>query len=146
MRYLFSVVLLSAALGACKSKEDCDSESFDGELFFSSDDSTGTVSGTLQWADTVEDGLYIEIGVTSDNGAYYGALSKGGLFDMPETCGTEMAFRIDKVDSGPFRVWAGIQEDGAGGDSAVVAYVAEGESEVFDLTDGPISGVVVEMK
>ena len=144
-RFLAFLPLL-LPLAACKDKSGCDDASFDGELFFSTDDDNGTVSGTLKWPASVDEGLLIEIGVQNENNAYAGAIAKGGLFDFPETCGTELSFSIDGVASGPHQVVAAIQEEGSGGDSGETFYVAEGTSEFFDVADGAVSGIVVQLE
>ncbi len=142
-KFLLSLLL---TLTACKGKSDCEGESFDGELAFSSD-GAGSASGTLKWAEGIDEGLMIEIGVQSEDGtSYYGALSKGGLFDFPETCGTELDFRIDQIDAGPFQVLARIQEAGGAGDTGEIEYQAEGLSEVFDVSGGDVSGLVVNLE
>jgi hypothetical protein len=135
---------LLVALTACKGKSEC--ESFDGELAFSSN-GDGSAAGTLKWSDSIEEGLMIEIGVQSEDGtSYSGALSKGGLFDFPETCGSEMEFRIDQINAGGFQVLARIQQEGAAGDTGDITYEAEGLSERFDVSGGDVTGLVVNLE
>ncbi len=148
-----SLITLAAALSVsatflsgCAGGKECEPEPFDGSLFLSSDDADAKVSGTLRWPASVEEGLIVELGLQSETGGYVAAVSRDGLFDFTETCGTSLDFTISDVDAGVFRVWAGIQEEVSGGDSGAASYVAEGRSDELDTRVGNVSGVLVELQ
>lgn len=144
MNHRIALFLVLVATVACRDKE-CTPEEFDGTLFGADESSSNTVSGTATWADSTEEGLLIAFGVENPEGtSYTGALSNGGLFDMPETCGTQMTFSISGVSAGDHVVFVGIQSD-EGGDSGMIEYTAEGRSDVLTI-DGSVSGVTVSVE
>jgi hypothetical protein len=135
---------LGVALVGCNEPK-CETEPFEGELLFTSNDAVGTISGVIQWPGSVEEGLLIELGVRTQTGVQWGALSSGGLRDRPETCGTELPFTIGRVDAGPSVAFAAIPDGGVEGDTAS-GYVWEAESDGFDVAEGNVSGLVITIR
>ena len=138
LRMLFGV---GVALVGCNGPK-CETEPFDGELLFTSNDSVGSISGVIRWPEAVDEGLLIELGVRSQTGVQWGAVSRGGLRDRPETCGTELPFTIGRVDDGPSVAFAAIPDGGVEGDTAG-GYLWEAESDGFDVAEGEVSGLVI---
>jgi len=143
-RQLAVAIFALTASTACRDKE-CTPEDFDGTLFLSDGDEPGTVSGTATWPDSVEEGSLMELGLEwADGFGYVGALSDGGWFDQPKTCGTEVKFTIKGVPADEYQVFVGIQS-GDGYDTGDMDYVVEGRSDVVTI-DGKVTGVKVVLQ
>ena len=138
---LFFVLIATVA---CRDKE-CTPEDFDGKIFGSDESSGNTVSGTATWPGSTEEGLQVAFGLEDPDGmSYIAAISNGGLFDMPDTCGTQMKFSTGGIPDGDHVIFVGIQSD-EGIDTGMIEYIAEGRSDVLTV-DGPVSGVTVSVE
>lgn len=139
-------LLLLTLLVGCKEKTSaCETESFEGTPFFSTDGAAGGVSGEVTWPNSVEEGLIIEFGYESSDGALYMGAVGEGLFDLPSTCGNSMGYSITGMAQGDYRVVVKINESLMTADTGVSQYLAEGRSDVITIGDSVVTDIDVEL-
>ena len=127
--------LIPLALSACSKEDETqngDCPSYEGSMFFATEEDIGTISGTLVFPDDLEEGLFIEMGL-EDEFSYQGAMPSS--WDA-STCGTQMEFLLTEVPAGDYTIVAMVQADEQPDDeSADTVYVAEGGTEISSNND-----------
>lgn len=140
------MIFLFMGILACKDKDDCEEESFEGTPFFENQGATGGFSGQVSWPDSIESGRILEFGYETTDGTMYMGAVGDNLFDFATTCGNSMDYSITGVDMGSYRVLVRIQTSSTGLDTGEISYVAEGRSQEVSVFDSVLTDINVALE